>query len=118
MSTPIISMKSNNPVKDVVDTMSKNKINRIVITDADTNHPITIVSMRDIAQNLKGNYGQLLESKLKNIKNTLNYVGEYIFEIYEDNGEQIVQWMNRKALKKFQSFLDKDITTLIEEKME
>lgn len=116
MSTPIISMRSNSAVKDVIEMMSKNKINRMIITDADTNRPINIVSMRDIAQNLKGNYGQLLESKLKNIKNTLNYVGEYIFEIYEDNGEQIIQWMNKKALKKFQNFLDKDITHLIEAK--
>jgi diguanylate cyclase (GGDEF)-like protein len=115
MSSPIICAKQTTPLKDLIDTMSKNKINRIVITDADTNKPINIVSMRDIAHNLKGNYGQLLEYKLKNIKNTLNYIGEYIIEIYEDNDEQIIQWMNTKAIEKFGNYLDKNIETLINE---
>jgi diguanylate cyclase (GGDEF)-like protein len=115
MSSPIICAKQTTPLKDLIDIMSKNKINRIVITDADTNKPINIVSMRDITHNLKGNYGQLLEYKLKNIKNTLNYIGEYIIEIYEDDDEQIIQWMNTKAIEKFGNYLDKNIETLIAE---
>ncbi|MDX9742822.1 MAG: diguanylate cyclase [Arcobacteraceae bacterium] len=115
MSSPIICAKQTTPLKDLIDIMSKNKINRIVITDADTNKPINIISMRDITHNLKGNYGQLLEYKLKNIKNTLNYIGEYIIEIYEDNDEQIIQWMNTKAIEKFGNYLDKNVEALIEE---
>lgn len=117
MSSPVISIKANTPLKDVIDIMGINKINRIVITDVDTNKPINLVSMRDIAQNLKGNYGQLLESKLKSIKNTLNYIDEYIIEVYEDNNEQVIQWMNTKAIEKFGNFLDKNIDVLVEKDM-
>lgn len=117
MSSPVISIKANTPLKDVIDIMGINKINRIVITDIDTNKPINLVSMRDIAQNLKGNYGQLLESKLKSIKNTLNYIDEYIIEVYEDNNEQVIQWMNTKAIEKFGNFLDKNIDVLVEKDM-
>jgi len=114
MSSPVIVIKENTPLKDVVDVMGTNKINRIVITDVDTNKPINLISMRDIAQNLKGNYGQLLESKLKSLKNTLNYIDEYIIEIHEDNNEQVIQWMNSKAIEKFGNYLDKNVINLID----
>ncbi|MBI3874359.1 MAG: diguanylate cyclase, partial [Arcobacter sp.] len=114
MSSPIISIKDNQPVKDVIDMMAFHKINRIIIVDDITNKPISIVSMREIAENLKGNYGKLLEYKLKSIKNTLNYIGEYVFEICEDNNEQIIQWTNSKATDKFGNYFDKNIYDLIE----
>lgn len=113
MSSPLITAKENTPLQTIIEILTKNKINRLVITDKDTNKPINIISMRDIAQNLKGNYGQLLENKLKSIKNTLNFIDEYVLEIYEDNNEQIIQWMNKKAIEKFGNFLDKNITDLI-----
>lgn len=115
MSHPIICAKADSTLRNIIDIMSNNKINRIIILDNDTNKPINIVTMRDIANNLKGNYGKLLEYKLKNIKNSLNYIGEYIIEIYEDDNEQIIQWMNAKAIERFGNFLDKNIETLIEE---
>ena len=115
MGTPLITAKANQPVRDVIDILTKNKINRIVIVDEDTAKPINIISMREIAQNLKGNYGQLLECKLKSIKNTLNFIGEYVFEIYEDNGEEVVVWMNARAIEKFGNYFDRNILELINE---
>ncbi len=114
MSHPVICTKYSTPLERVVDIMTTNKINRIIITDDDTNKPINIITMRDIANNIKGSYSQFLESRLKNIKNTLNFIDEYIIEVHEDNNEQIIQWMNHKATKKFGSFRDKAIETLID----
>ncbi len=114
MSYPVISVKENTTLRNSIDIMANNKINRLIVLDNDTEKPINIVSMRDIANNLKGNYGQLLESKLKNIKNTLNFIGEYIIEVYEDKNEQIIQWMNKRAVEKFGNLLDKNINTLID----
>jgi len=114
MSSPVITTKTTTPLRDVIQMMAQNKINRIIITQEDTNKPINILSMRDIAQSLKGNYGRLLEFKLKNIKNTLNLIDEYVIEVCEDNNTQVIQWMNSKAIEKFGNFLDTEIDMLIE----
>jgi len=114
MSSPVITTKASTPLRDVIQMMAQNKINRIIITQEDTNKPINILSMRDIAQSLKGNYGRLLEFKLKNIKNTLNLIDEYVIEVCEDNNTQVIQWMNSKAIEKFGNFLDTEIDMLIE----
>ena len=112
MSSPIISVKSSQNVKDVIELMKSKKIRRVLVTDSDEKI-VSILDIRDIAQNLKGNYGKLLESKLKNIKNTLNYIGEAILEINEDNGVQVIQWMNDKAIKNFGRMTDKNLMLLI-----
>lgn len=115
MSYPVICVKANTTLRNSIDIMTNNKINRLIVLDNDTEKPINIVTMRDVANNLKGNYGQLLEWKLKSIKNTLNFIGEYIVEIYEDKNEQIIQWMNKRAIEKFGNLLDKNINSLIED---
>ncbi|MEA2019709.1 MAG: diguanylate cyclase [Campylobacterota bacterium] len=116
MSTPIISVCETQEVKKVVDLMKKKSIRRVLILKKDTNKPHSILSVRDIAHNLKGNYGHMLEKKLKNVKNTLNYMGESVFEICQDNGEYIIQWANEKAIKNFGKIIDKNILSLIDEK--
>ncbi len=116
MSSPIICVKSNEVVKDVINLMSAERINQILVLDDKTDEPISTLSIRDITHNLKGSYGHILENKLKNIKQTLNYIGESILEIYEDNNEQIIQWMNDKAIENFGKCLDKSIFTIFDAK--
>lgn len=113
MSSPLISTSRNALVHDTVTLMREKKIDKILIEDLDgqIKH---IMSLRDITKFLQGNYEKLLESKLKTLKNSLNYIGEYIFEVYEDNGEYIIQWMNQKAIDKLGNYLDKAITNLID----
>ena len=114
MSSPVISVKNNQNVKDVIELMKTKKIRRVLVLNNETNKVLYILGIRDIAQNLKGNYGQILESKLKNIKKTLNYIGESVLEIYEDHGEQVIQWMNDKAIKNFGKIIDNSLTSLID----
>lgn len=116
MSAPIISICETQEVKKVVDLMNEKSIRRVLVLKKDTNKPHSVLSARDIANNLKGNYSHILESKLKNIKNTLNYMGESVLEIYEDNNEYIIQWANEKAIKIFGEIIDKNIFTLIDKK--
>ncbi len=112
MSSPIISVKDNQNVKDIIELMKTKKIRRVLVLDSD-DKVVSILDIRDIAQNLKGTYGQILESKLKNIKNTLNHIGESVLEINEDNGVQVIQWMNDKAIKNFGKMTDKNLTLLM-----
>ena len=68
MSSPIICVNENEIVKDVIDLMSSEKINQILVLNDKTNEPLSTLSIRDITHNLKGSYGHILENKLKNIK--------------------------------------------------
>ncbi|MEA2050432.1 MAG: diguanylate cyclase [Campylobacterota bacterium] len=115
MSFPIITIQEDEKVKDVVHFMDKNNIRRVVVLDKSTQEPSTIISLRDIAHNLKGNYGKILESKLKNVKHTLNYIGESILEVYEDNSELIIHWANDVAIKNFGNIIDHNILKLIDQ---
>jgi diguanylate cyclase (GGDEF)-like protein len=116
LSSPLITAFQNDRVKDVVSLMDKNNINKVLILNHETKKPLYLIGSRDIAHNLKGSYGQILESKLKNVKNTLNYIGESVLEIYEDNREQVIQWMNETALKNFGNLIDRNLLSLIDSK--
>ena len=115
MTSPIITICENENIKDLIHLMDEKCIRRVLVLNYETQEPHSILSMRDIAHNLKGNYGQILESKLKNIKSTLNHIGELVLEVYEDNGEKVIQWMNDTAINKFGNVIDSNLTTLIEQ---
>lgn len=115
MSKPVITVEADLKVKDVAAFMNEKHIRRVLVKNGDKIEGI--VGIRDIAQNLKGNYGQILESKLKNIKITLNHIGELVLEIYEDNNRHIIQWVNDTAVKYFgKEILDKPIDDVLIER--
>lgn len=114
ITTPLLTIQEDEKVRDVVHFMDKNSVRRVLVLDKHTQEPSTILSLRDIAYNLKGNYGKILESKLKNVKHTLNYIGESIVELYKDNDELIIQWANDVAIKNFGEIIDKNIIKLID----
>jgi len=113
MSSPVITVYENAYVKDVVKTMDINKIRRVLVLDKNTNLAVSMLSTRDISHNLEGNYKNILESKLKNIKNSLNYIGESILEVYRDKDEIVIQWMNDSAINNFGNMIDKNLDELI-----
>lgn len=113
MSAPIIVMKHNDTVLDATKLMKDKHIRHLMVVD-DNNIPLNIISSRDIARTFKGSYSELIESKLKNVKRTLNYIKESIFEVYEDNNEFFIQWGNEQAIKKFgHNIVDKSIHEFI-----
>ncbi|MEA3497516.1 MAG: diguanylate cyclase [Campylobacterota bacterium] len=115
MTSPIISVCESEKVNDVILFMDQEHIRRVLVLNKDTKKGQSILSIRDIAHNLKGNYGKILESKLRNVKNTLNNIGESIIEVYEDNDEQIIQWLNDVSINNFGNVTDKNILSLIDE---
>jgi len=112
MSSPLITITHTTFIEDAVKVMREHNINRILIED-ENKIPHYILSLRDITKSLQGNYEKLLESKLKTLKESLNLIGEYIFEVYEDKGDYIIQWMNDKAINKIGNFLDMPVTNII-----
>lgn len=110
---PVISANENALVKETVELMNQKKIRRVLVLENNTNIPIALLTTRDIAKNIQGNYTQILESKLKNMKSTLNQMGESIIEVIEDNDTQVIQWMNNTAKNNFGDIIDSDILLLI-----
>lgn len=112
MSTPIVTIIDDKSIEDVVKLMDQKDIRRVLVLEKNSLQPQSILSIRDIAYNLKGNYGKVLEAKLQNVKNTLNYIGESVLEVCKDNDEYIIQWANETAIKNFGNILDKDLFLL------
>jgi diguanylate cyclase (GGDEF)-like protein len=116
MSSPIISVDINDNIHDVVKLMEIKNIRRVLVVSE--GKLVGIVGTRDIVRNLQGNYGAFLENKLRGIKKTLNYMGESIIEIYDDNSNHVIQWINDKAKDNFGSkILDKEIKHFIKEEV-
>jgi len=97
-------VKYNDNLKDVVDIMSQRDLSIVLVVD-ELDKPISIISTRDIAHNIKGNYNRFLENRLKGVKNTLNYIGELVIEVCNDNNTQIVQWINEASINRFGSHI-------------
>ncbi|MCD6172787.1 MAG: CBS domain-containing protein [Sulfurimonas sp.] len=114
MSSPVLSVYSEDYVKSIVNMMHENGIRRVLVNDSD-DKAIGIVGTRDIIKNIQGNYGRFIEKKLKYTKQALNTINEVIFELYIENDSMLIQWGNEVAVKRYgMVFFDKDITTLID----
>jgi len=114
MSTPVVSVNYDDKVILVVDKMKEKDIRRVIVNDLNGN-TIGVIGIRDIIKNIKGNYSLFIENKLKYTKQALNAIDEVIFELYNDNGNILIQWGNNIALKRYgTNIIDQDITTYID----
>ncbi|MEA3290244.1 MAG: CBS domain-containing protein [Campylobacterota bacterium] len=115
MSSPLITIDINATVEDTLLKMNKNNIQRIVVKQ---NNTFKVLGIRDIMQVVKGNYGTLIEKKLKQAKVILNSITEAILELYEIDGEYIIHWCNQKAFEIFNTkIIDKNISSIIDQKL-
>ncbi len=114
MSSPIISVFNNDKVDDVIKLMNSKEIRRVLVVDYITKKSLSIVNTRDFANNIHIKYTQLLETKLKNIKNTLNYMGDVVLEIFQEKDQYIIQWMNQIAKLVFGEITDHKLSELID----
>jgi diguanylate cyclase (GGDEF)-like protein len=109
-------VKYSDPLKSVVDNMSSKDLSIVLVVDGQEN-PLSIITTRDIAYNIQGQYNIFLENKLKSVKTTLNYIGELIVEVCTDNNTHIIQWINEASIKRFgKTILDKAIEDVIGDK--
>ena len=97
---------------NVVMKLKENSIRRAVILDREKEEYYLITS-KDILNNIKGNYNLLLESKLKDVKNTFDSLNEAVIELFDNDDEQIIHWYNKKASILFDIEIDRDITSII-----
>ncbi len=108
----IISFKSEDSLFDIVQCMKEKNIKKAIIFD-ESKHDYFVITSKEILNNIKGNYNLLLESKLKDIKNTFNSLNEAVIELYDNDEEQIVYWFNQKAAEIFDIKVDANVNSVI-----
>lgn len=116
MHSPLISIDSSKNISDMIHLMKENTIRRVVVkTNVDENYHI--INSKDLANNLKGNYTQFLESKLFDTRDTFNSLSESIIEIVDFDDEQVIYWTNSITKENFSINIDDNITKIIPEKL-
>jgi len=115
MSFPVFKTDMGASVFNVVHEMNERNVRRVVVND-ETGNAAGILTSRDFARNLEGDYNYFLKLKLKNTKEILNLLPEMLVELVDLGEDQLIIWANEKSLSNFGiGFLDKSITILIPE---
>jgi len=116
ISKPLITIEHDLPVIDAIKLMKNKNIRRLIIKKDSV--VIAILTNRDIIKQLKGNYNRILQSKVNHAKEIMNYLPESIIEIYSSSEQNIIHWMNKKALKEFgEIYIDLAITNLFSQNL-
>ncbi len=113
MSGPVDTATVDSPLAEVVEVMNYKQIRRVVVVDSE-GLPIDIVTIRDVIENLEGDYNRFLERKLQSAKEVLNLLPEMLIEVTDTGKEQLIVWANDKVINQFsEDIIDNPITKLI-----
>jgi len=112
IKSSLITIDMDESIHNMINLMKTKHIRRVVIKDTqdDKYH---IINSKDVMSNLKGNYTKFLESKLFDTRDTLNAISEYIIELIDLNGEQVIFWTNYITKDKFNIQIDDNINKII-----
>jgi signal transduction histidine kinase/predicted transcriptional regulator len=113
MHSPIIQIEEYKTADDMIKIMQKNKIRRIVVFNTDDEY-YYILTSKDVAGIVRGNYTKFLESKFVDARDTFNALSEYVIELIDIDNEQAIFWINSITKANFDIHLDDCITKLIE----
>ncbi len=100
MTKPLVTVNEDELVATVIDVMKHRKIRRVVVIN-NNNEIIGILTNRDILKHIKGNYTRILQNKIKHAQEIMDFLPEAIIEIFDNENQQIIYWMNSK----FEMFL-------------
>lgn len=113
MNSPVDTAVPDSLLVEVVEVMNNRNIRRMVIVD-ERGHAVNIVTIRDVVENLEGDYNKFLERKLSSAKEILNLLPEMLMEVTDTGKEQLIIWVNDKVANRFgRNVLDKPVTSLL-----
>ncbi len=112
MHSPIIKIDENKTTDDMMIMMQKNTIRRVVIFNKQDQQNYILTS-KDLASTIKGNYTSFIESKFFDSRDTFNALSEYVVELIDINNEQVIFWANNITKENFDIHLDDTVTKLI-----
>ena len=67
MKRPCITLDENSSIKNLVDTLNKNKVGCVIVTSLRSNYPVGIVSERDLVRN----YDKILNNKYSKVNDVM-----------------------------------------------
>ncbi len=100
MSSPVMSVYSEDAITEVIDLMRTTNIKRVLIRETDGSLR-ALLSNRDIFKHIKGNVARMLEIKLRHANEIMDLLPEPIIEIFDGIDHQVIHWINRKAQEHF-----------------
>jgi len=115
MSKPVITIDEDAPAELALKIMEEKNIRRLVVVDS-KGYAVGVISNRDIARNAYEGYWKFLETKLRHAKDVLNLLPEPTFEVLDIFSNQVIVWMNAKAVELFGNLIDHDITEVVPDK--
>lgn len=113
MTSPVDTARLDSLLVEVVEVMNYRKIRRVVIVDEE-GFAINIITIRDVIENLEGDYNKFLERKLQSAKEILNLLPEMLIEVTDTGREQLIIWVNDKVISRFgRGIIDKPVTSFL-----
>jgi len=110
MTSPVDTARLDSLLVEVVEVMNYRNIRRVVIVD-EKGLAINIVTIRDVIENLEGDYNKFLERKLQSAKEILNLLPEMLIEVTDTGRDQLIIWVNDKVISRFgRGIIDKPVT--------
>ena len=113
MTSPVDTATLDSLLVEVVEVMNYKNIRRLVVVDSE-GRAINMITIRDVVENLEGNYNNFLERKLQIAKEILNLLPEMLLEVTDTGEEQLIIWVNDKVINKFgRDILDKPMSDFL-----
>ena len=116
MSGDVVCASLETNVVEIVRTMNAKNISRVVITGPDGS-AIGMITNRDLARNIDGDYNDFLERKLRQTKEFLNLLPEMMVEVIDTGNAQSIIWANDAVASRFgREIIDRPVSDLIPQK--
>ncbi|GEM_PF-1369915 len=112
MHTPILTIDTNLHINDAIEKMRKHRIRHLMTRDNDGEY--YIIGLKEILNNLRGNYSTFLENKLKDTRHTFDAMQELVIEVLDFGAQQIISWMNKEAKNRLNLAIDAPIAKLFD----
>ena len=93
MKRACITLDENSSIKNLVDTLNKNKVGCIVVTSLQSNYPVGIVSERDLVRN----YKIILTNNTIKIKDVMTK--DIIFCHKNSSSKELMEIMNENKIR-------------------
>ena len=88
-----ITLDENSSIKNLVDTLNKNKVGCVVVTSLKSNYPVGIVSERDLVRN----YKMILNNNTIKIKDVMTK--NIIFCNKNSSSKELMEIMNENKIR-------------------
>ena len=93
MKRACITLDENSSIKNLIDTLNKNKVGCVVVTSLQSNYPVGIVSERDLVRN----YKIILSNNIIKIKDVMTK--NIIFCNKNSSSKELMEIMNENKIR-------------------